>query len=382
MNQGRWYPGQVLLADGRSLTLSGYTEQAPGGRPTATSRCSSRRAAGGGGFDSLLASASGSPACTPPLRPPQQERAARRPLPRRLRRAPGLRLHLAELPRSSAEAGSGATPILNPAPPGMGSWTGDRDRRLRPRDQRPAGEHRAIDTTETFNANPNASRDGTRRVPQSSPLLPEHGPLARRIDGRRRRRHRGNPRRREVRHRPQRPAATGRAVRPGDRASGASARPRSRTAAITRPPSCCPAARCGRRGTTSIQPSRTAAFAHRHGGDLLAALPVQGHAAGDRLGARASSTGARTSRSRSIPRRCPRDAAVLVAPSATTHGADANQRLVKLMVREHRREQHRPHRPSGRGRRAARLLHALRSPPGGAVGGQMGAPGLRAARPG
>jgi Domain of unknown function (DUF1929) len=31
MNAGRWYPGQVELADGRSVILGGYTHQAPGG---------------------------------------------------------------------------------------------------------------------------------------------------------------------------------------------------------------------------------------------------------------------------------------------------------------------------------------------------------------
>jgi Domain of unknown function (DUF1929) len=31
MNAGRWYPGQVELADGRTVVLSGYTDQAPGG---------------------------------------------------------------------------------------------------------------------------------------------------------------------------------------------------------------------------------------------------------------------------------------------------------------------------------------------------------------
>jgi hypothetical protein len=31
MNAGRWYPGQVELADGRTVVLGGYTDQAPGG---------------------------------------------------------------------------------------------------------------------------------------------------------------------------------------------------------------------------------------------------------------------------------------------------------------------------------------------------------------
>jgi galactose oxidase-like protein len=31
MNAGRWYPGQVELSDGRTVVLSGYTDEAPGG---------------------------------------------------------------------------------------------------------------------------------------------------------------------------------------------------------------------------------------------------------------------------------------------------------------------------------------------------------------
>ena len=30
MNSGRWYPGQVELADGRTVILGGYTDEAPG----------------------------------------------------------------------------------------------------------------------------------------------------------------------------------------------------------------------------------------------------------------------------------------------------------------------------------------------------------------
>ena len=83
--------------------------------------------------------------------------------------------------------------------------------------------------------------------------------------------------------------APGRALEPADGPVDASGPPRSRAAPTTRPRCCCPTAACSPPATTGTAPTRAATPCdgrpvrqqRRHGRDLQPALPVQGPAADD-----------------------------------------------------------------------------------------------------
>jgi hypothetical protein len=185
MNAGRWYPGQVLLADGRSVFLSGYTEEAPGGVVNRDLEVFTP-AAQPGGVGSVDLKPSG-------------ERLA------------GLYPHLITLPDSNvllagparrdsavlntstftwedgpraSRARVGGNAILNPGPP-AGAWTvtqiGGYDLAVKDAN----GNHRATASSETINANPNATggwKSGPSmhlpRAYQNTVLLPDRTMVA------------------------------------------------------------------------------------------------------------------------------------------------------------------------------------------------------------
>jgi hypothetical protein len=187
MNQGRWYPGQVMLADGRSLTLSGYTDNPPGGETNRDLELFTP-AAEPGGVGSLSRLPSGT-------------------------RFTGLYPHLFVLPNKNvllagpyrgdsavlrtanftwvnygrmSRGRIGGNAVLLPSGPGQGSWRvteiGGYDRNI----TNPDGEHLAINTTETLNANPQLTahnwRPGAsmvlRRSYQNTVLLPDGSMVA------------------------------------------------------------------------------------------------------------------------------------------------------------------------------------------------------------
>lgn len=187
MNHGRWYPGQVELADGRSLTLSGYTEEAPGGKTDRDLELYTPAAQPGGvGSVTLLPSGS---------------------------RFTGLYPHLFVLPNKNvllagpyrgdsavlrtsdftwqnyglmSRGRVGGNAILMPAGPGQGSWRvteiGGYDRNI----TNPQGDHLATNTSETLNANPQAPSHAwkpgasmiLRRSYQNTVLLPDGSMVA------------------------------------------------------------------------------------------------------------------------------------------------------------------------------------------------------------
>ena len=187
MNQGRWYPGQVLLADGRSLTLSGYTEQSPGGKTNRDLEMFIPAAQPGGmGSLSLLASASRFTGLYPHLFVlPNKNVLLAGPY-----RGDSAVLRVSDFTWQNyglmSRGRVGGNAVLNPAPPGLGSWRvteiGGYDRNI----VTPAGEHRAINTTETFNANPQVASQGwkpgasmtLRRSYQNTVLLPDGSMVA------------------------------------------------------------------------------------------------------------------------------------------------------------------------------------------------------------
>jgi galactose oxidase-like protein len=185
MNAGRWYPGQVELADGRTVILSGFTEQPPGGIVNRDLEVFTP-ASQPGGVGSLS------------LQPSGERRTALYP-------------HLFTLPNSTVllagpvrndsavlqtstftwqdkprpiRARLGGSAILNPGPP-AGAWTvtqiGGYDLGVTD----PQGGHPATATTETFNANPNVTggwKPGPRlnlpRSYQNTLLLPDRSMVA------------------------------------------------------------------------------------------------------------------------------------------------------------------------------------------------------------
>jgi hypothetical protein len=185
MNEGRWYPGQVELADGRTVVLSGYTEEAPGGivnRDLEVFTPAAQR----GGVGSVALEPSGE-------------------------RLTGLYPHLFTLPNSNvllagparrdsavldtstftwedgplaSRARIGGSAVLNPGPP-VGAWTvtqiGGYDLAI----NGPNGSHPATVTSETINANPNATggwkRGPSMNIPrayQNTVLLPDRSMVA------------------------------------------------------------------------------------------------------------------------------------------------------------------------------------------------------------
>jgi hypothetical protein len=127
MTDGRWYPTQVLLADGRTITIGGYGDEAPGGALNLDFEVFKPASTPGG-----VGSFSAHPEVTLPdglLYPhmfllPDERVAVAGPLPRHAAlidaRDPGKPITWSELPRS-LEQRNGGNAVLDPEGP-RGSW--------------------------------------------------------------------------------------------------------------------------------------------------------------------------------------------------------------------------------------------------------------------
>ena len=333
MAEGRWYPTQIMLPDGRTVIAGGWPRTRPaactptavelfnppaviGGQgtversrvPTAMRGGStSTRACSPLGEDVLLAgprgrrSGSSTPRTSPGTTPARHVPGS----PRRQRRSPPRR------------------------PQGLGDLTHARGlREVRAQRAVLPGYRNVRD-----HRPPPSPPPGHRRATQRPQGQLEHGAAAGRLDGRGRRGQRiRRGQRRRVRHLRGRPRSPGRDLRSRHPTAGGWARRSRRTAPITRPRCCCPTAGCSRPATTSIPWSSVAVRARRTTAEIYSPpylfegpRPVIDSAPeavdwGDASGSRATAP--------EIER------AVLIAPGATTHGVDMNQRHVELAVLE------------------------------------------------
>ena len=216
MNNGRWYPTQVELADGRTITLGGYGSEAPGKKLNLDLEVFKPGWAPGS-----VGSFSLHPEVTVPtglLYPhlftlPDERVAVAGPLPRDAglidASDPDDPVTWTDLPRS-IEQRNGGNAVLDPAGP-RGSWKVTMlggiarhgpARRLTAavcdhRDDRPQARRRGLEAGQSA---------------EPRPLLPEHRAASRPVDGHGRRRLWIEPRGRHLQGRQQRRPSPGRAV--------------------------------------------------------------------------------------------------------------------------------------------------------------------------
>jgi hypothetical protein len=335
MNQGRWYPGQVELADGRSLTLSGYTDDRPGAVINRDLEIFTPAAQPGGvGTLTLRPSGSRSTGLYPQLFTlPNADVLLAGP-----EKADSAVLRTSDFtwrdygPLSRSRIGGNA--VLNPGPPGQGSWRvtliGGYDNQI----TNPEGEHLATATTESFNANPPVASQGwkpgpsmkLRRSFQNTVLLPDGSMVA--IGG-------------------------GIGNTPEDEKFAIDPNGRQRQIELYDPVTNrwrLGPAQVEDRGYHSVALLMPSGKVWSAGDNKHPTEPDGGFALTDTAeiysppylykGTRPQivSAPSRLSWGQKFsvsidPSKVPADAAVLVAPGATTHGADSSQRLVKLPVR-------------------------------------------------
>ncbi len=372
MNAGRWYPGQVELADGRTVVLSGYTDEPPGGIINRDLEVFTPAAQPGGvGSVTLVPSAQRKTALYPHLFTlPNSSVLLAGP-----GRSDSALLSTTDftwqaLPPSS-RVRTGGNAVLDPLGGPAGSWRVTQIGGY-PIPADAQGTHHATASTETIDAR--YPGQGWKSGPslnlprsyQNTVLLPDRSMVTLgggigytvadeyyAIDstGERRQVELWDPATRKWRLGP---------AEIEDRGYHS-------TALLL------PSGRVWSAGDEKHPLEPDGGFSlTRHRGALLAALPVQGHATEDRLRAQPTELGQTVLGARLI-RASPSTRPSWSPPAATTHGADSNQRLVKLAVRRTYANGIDLTAPPNARRGAARLLHALRSPPGRAVGRLVGA---------
>ncbi len=197
MNAGRWYPGQVELADGRTAILGGFTEEAPGAHLNHDLEVfTAAQQLGGVGSLSLKPSAERTTSLYPHLFTLPDSSV--------LLAGPGrydsavLRtggFTWTEYPRMSRNR-IGGNAVLDPGPP-WGSWQvteiGGYDPNVKDGGGQPPGH--GIDGDAPRAAPVDGRRVEERPLPEAPPLQPEHRSAAEPLDGRRGRGHRVHRRR-------------------------------------------------------------------------------------------------------------------------------------------------------------------------------------------